>query len=506
MEVNRHPVVLEREIAPAEVTRLLPVDLEDEAGAGDASNNSEADASHLTGFSAFALLVASMIGSGIFASPSLVDRNVPSPGAAILIWAISGLITWTGATSFAEFGAAIPRNGGMQEYLKYIYGDFLASIMSFTWIVVVKPAQMAMLSLIFAEYWFSVILAGDSDSHWPGKVLALAALFSVLGVNLISRTSSTWLTNKLLFIKLFAVVCIIILAMLAVVYKVNGDGEEPNNDWVSHNWFADRYISNDTDWAFRGIWDLSRHYAVALFAGLYAYSGWDKANFVAAEMKNTSRDLPRAIHYALPTVTACYVLANICYYIILPWNVIADSDAVAVAVGRKTFGSIGGLFFAVLVSVSCLGSINANMFITGKLIVAAAEQNYMPRALNSQTQVPVTAIAFESLATSIYILIGDFAALLQFIGFTEYFFCFLTVFGLLLLRRREPLLVRPYKSPLWVPAIFCVASLCLVVRALVASPLQVVGFGALIIVFPCWRRYEGRALGSTTPRISIETI
>ena len=83
-----------------------------------------------------------MIGSGIFASPSLVDRNVPSPGAAILIWAIGGLITWAGATSFAEFGAAISRNGSMQEYLKYIYGDFLASIKPFTWIVVVKPVRM----------------------------------------------------------------------------------------------------------------------------------------------------------------------------------------------------------------------------------------------------------------------------------------------------------------------------------------------------------------------------
>ena len=93
MEENRDPVVLEGEIALEEVTRLLPVDLEDEGGVGNASNISAADAPHLTVFSAFALLVASMIGSSIFASPSLVDRNVPSPGAAILIWAIGGLIT-----------------------------------------------------------------------------------------------------------------------------------------------------------------------------------------------------------------------------------------------------------------------------------------------------------------------------------------------------------------------------------------------------------------------------
>ena len=114
--------------------------------------------------SAFALLVAGMVGTGVFTSTALVNKHVPPPGAALLVWAVSGLIARIGATSFAELGAAIPKNGGMQEHLGDIYGPYVASVLLSTSITLVKPAVMAILSLVISEYWITIILASEIDS------------------------------------------------------------------------------------------------------------------------------------------------------------------------------------------------------------------------------------------------------------------------------------------------------------------------------------------------------
>jgi amino acid transporter len=111
----------------------------------------------MTFFDGFALLVSLQVGSGIFSSPSQVDGHTPSPGMALIVWTLSGLTAWAGAASFAELGAAIPINGGMQEYLKYVYSDYVAFLASWIWILAVKPSSMAILSIIFAQYWTNAI-------------------------------------------------------------------------------------------------------------------------------------------------------------------------------------------------------------------------------------------------------------------------------------------------------------------------------------------------------------
>ncbi|KAL5405624.1 hypothetical protein PMIN03_008346 [Paraphaeosphaeria minitans] len=113
-----------------------------------ASQGPERDGNYaLTARHAFAVLVTLQIGSGIFASRSQVDSNVPSPGAALLVWVLGGLLSWAGAASFAELGAAIPLNGGMQAYLAYVYGDTMAFLMAWVYIMAAKPAAMAIQSI-----------------------------------------------------------------------------------------------------------------------------------------------------------------------------------------------------------------------------------------------------------------------------------------------------------------------------------------------------------------------
>ncbi|MCJ1473931.1 hypothetical protein MMC13_002587 [Lambiella insularis] len=397
-----------------------------------------------------ALLVGSQIRSAIFSSPSQIDKNVASPGAAILVWVIGGLIAWTAAASFAELGAAIPKNGGMQEYLYYIYGDFLASVMSWTWIMAVKPSSMAVLSIIFAEYWTKVIF--NAHTFWVDKGVAIFTLGCVLLLNSISGKTSTRLTDVLMFLKLSTIALVVVIAIVLAT-GLGSSGQTALPGWRAKNWFANR--EGDVNGS-SSAWQLMGHYTEALYAGLWAYSGWDMANVVAVERRSASRDLPKVIHSALPTVLICFVVTNVSYYVILPWKDIVDSNAIAVAVGRKALGHVGGVIFAFLVSASCLESLNINIFTTGELTVESARHGYLPKALISperqvsnqdiasypattclkmlssiktwalnfvgereETNTPIKAMVFNSSIACLYILAGTFEGLLTFIGLTD---------------------------------------------------------------------------------------
>lgn len=236
---------------------------------------------HLTFLNVFALIVGMIIGSGIFATPSRVDSNVPSPGVAIIIWIVAGIFAWTGAVSFAELGAAIPKNGGMQEYLSYIYGDFLASTMSWTWLIIIKPSSMAIISIIFAEYWTSILVPSISKPVVLVKLLALTTVGCVLLVNCVSIRSSKGLTNTLLYSKLSTVVLIIILAIPVLLFSSSGDANDPAPDWKSKNWFENRRKDEDgssIEWSSLSNWSLLGHLTTALYTALWACGGWDNVS------------------------------------------------------------------------------------------------------------------------------------------------------------------------------------------------------------------------------------
>ena len=238
----------------------------------------------LTFFSAYALLIGSQIGTGIFASPSQIDRHVASPAVAISVWVVAGLIAWTGAASFAELGAAIPENGGIQQYLHYIYGDALASVLAWTWIVAGKPAAMAIQCIIFAEYWTnSVFSAPDTPAgRAVGDVLAVACLLAVLAVNAANVDGTTRFTNFLLFVKLGTVMLVVVLALLTATVGLGSGGGTRTEDWKSRNWFAARRpgsSGSDIDWGTIGAWESMGSYVAALYAGLWAYGGWDNVRF-----------------------------------------------------------------------------------------------------------------------------------------------------------------------------------------------------------------------------------
>ncbi|KAJ9638548.1 hypothetical protein H2204_004319 [Knufia peltigerae] len=462
----------------------------------------------LTYLNGLSLVVGLIIGSGIFSSPAQVNSHAGSPGASLIVWMISGLLAWTGASSYAELGGAIPLNGGAQVYLAKIFGELFGFLFTWSAILVLKPGSAAIIAIILGEYIVRAAIGADVEdiNPWINKVPALLALMLVTLFNCVSTRFAARIGDLFMFLKFIALAAVTVIGIIVAVTGLSFNGPA-NNDWRTHSWFEGT-SSDISNWA------------VALYAGLWAYDGWDNTNYVTGEFKNPSRDLPRVLHTAMPAVIACYLLANISYIFVLPLETINKSNTVAVQFGSKVFGPIGGLILALIVSASCFGALNATTFTSGRLVYVAGREGYIPsvfgkigfgfgsgssasetpRPLNKLRRrswfskflsrvfgdesiglgyTPVNAMLLNMALCMVYVCLGEFKTLITFYGVAGYTFYFLTVLGLIVLRIREPHLERPYRTWITTPIIFCCVSLFLVSRAVIAQPLQTV----IVVVF-----------------------
>lgn len=253
------------------------------------SQTSQQSTKQLTTRHAFAVLVTLQIGSGIFASPAQVDSNVPSPGAALLVWVLGGLLSWAGAASFAELGAALPLNGGMQEYLRHVYGDTAAFLMAWIYIMAVKPSSMAIQSIVIAESVGSVS-SSEPLPGWLLKLIAAAAFVSMVLLNSINTRFTLRLSESFTVFKISTVALIVLGGFVAVIaHLVNPSSSlSGSSDWYSKNWFETRQTISDghiINWDSISTWERYGHYCAAIYGGLWAYDGWDNVSFPSFELQ-----------------------------------------------------------------------------------------------------------------------------------------------------------------------------------------------------------------------------
>ncbi|KAI0478441.1 amino acid transporter [Xylariaceae sp. FL0804] len=456
--------------------------------------------------SAFGIVVGIVVGSGVFTSPGAVDTNVPSPGMALVVWLVGGALAWTGASTMAELGTAIPGEGGVQPYLRFAFGDVFGFLAAWTWIVAVMPATQANLSIVVVESLYSAAgvsspassdLDGDRSGAVERKLLAVLVLLLASLANSAGTRASTRLNGFFVFTK-FACVAGVVLAgvvvaclQAAAAHPDSGSGSGSGGpDWFTRPWFEYRpSVDKDgsvTHWGQLGVWDMLGHYSAALYGAQWAYCGWDKAVYITAELSHPARQLPLAINTAIPTVILCFVAANAAYYVLLPWDVVSTTDSVAVTATTHVLGRVCGIIAAMLICLVVVGSLLGNSFVAGRMTVAAANQNWIPPAFAylgrpglmpkddeiiyvaaegpvdpaqpGRSDAPVNAIMLSAAISIVYILLGNFRALVTFNGLGEYSFFFLTVVGALILRYQKPELSRPYKPPILVPVLFAVNS------------------------------------------------
>ncbi|KAI1493525.1 amino acid/polyamine transporter I [Biscogniauxia mediterranea] len=478
---------------------------------------------------AFAIVISIVIGSGIFTSPGSIDTNVPSPGMALVVWLIGGVLAWTGASTMTELGVAIPGEGGVQPYLKYIFGDVFGFLAAWTWIVAVMPATLAILSIVFIESIYSAAGVTDQSARIEHKLLSVLVLVVINVANSISTKASTRLNSFFVVTKFVTIAAVVLAGIVVIIIQASSPDRDDigGRDWFTKPWFGNRpsvdIDGSKTDWDQLSEWELLGHYSTALYGALWAYSGWDKAIYITAELSAPARQLPLALNTAIPTIVLCFITANAAYYILLPWNVVSTTDSVAVTAITRLLGRGFGIVAAVLICLVVAGSLLGNSFVAGRMAVAAANMGWMPRPFaflgyvgakprtevkeeeeeedgdddgsgsppsNStsttststtttsapsqeaaaKSDAPLNAIILSTVLSALYILFGNFRALLTFNGLGEYSFFFLTVVGAVVLRYREPALRRPYKPLVLVPLTFALVSGFVVVRGAIFAP------------------------------------
>ncbi|KAI8629333.1 amino acid transporter [Xylariaceae sp. FL1651] len=452
---------------------------------------------------AFAIVISIVIGSGIFTSPGSIDTNVPSPGAALVVWLIGGVLAWTGASTMAELGTAIPGEGGVQPYLRYIFGDVFGFLSAWTWIVAVMPATLAILSIVFVESIYSAAGITDQADRIEHKLLSILILVVISVANSISTKASTRLNSFFVVTKFASIGAIVIAGLVVIIIQATQPERDDigGRDWFTKPWFGSRPTVNPdgsrTDWERMSEWELLGHYSTALYGALWAYSGWDKAIYISAELSAPAKQLPLAINSAIPTIVLCFITANAAYYILLPWNIVSTTDSVAVTAITRLLGRGFGIVSATLICLVVAGSLLGNSFVAGRMAVAAANMDWLPRIFALLGQVgdrsraenvsefpetspatpnkpksdaPINSIILSAVLSALYIFFGSFRALLTFNGLGEYSFFFLTVLGAIILRIREPDLQRPYKPFIMIPAIFAVVSGFVVIRGAIFAP------------------------------------
>ncbi|WVQ78463.1 hypothetical protein IAT38_000549 [Cryptococcus sp. DSM 104549] len=432
---------------------LLPLTL-----SGEVEEGAEREERHVGLLHGIALVVGAQVGSGIFSSPGVVVQEVGSVGASLLVWIMSGVLAWTGASSYAELGCAIPLSGGSQAYLAYAFGPMVSYLFTWAAVSVLKPGSAAMIALIFGEYINRLIshaFSTTSVPEWSIKLTAVLAILICSALNVISPTMGTNSTVVLTTIKIGALLFVAVLGLVALIRDGPGEGLKPSK-------------------LFDGTIKDAGNYAIALYSGLWAFDGWDSCCYVAGEMRNTNRDLPRALHSSMAIVLALFVTANISYFIVLDPSVVASSNTVALDYGKETIGRFGAVVFSTLVAISCFGALNGGLYTTARLIYAASKEHFLPSIfskLHHRRRTPDNAVALQGALALFFIIFGGgFRAILNFFSVASWTFYLLTVLGLLVLRVKEPHLDRPYRAWLITPIVFCIVAMFLLLMPIFAAP------------------------------------
>ncbi|OJT15721.1 b(0,+)-type amino acid transporter 1 [Trametes pubescens] len=367
-------------------------------------------------------------------SPGVVIANTQSVGASLLVWFAAGVLGWTGASSFAELGSSIPVNGGAQAYLQYAYGPLVSYLFAWTAISALKPGGNAVISLIFAEYlnrlfWHSTRaeVSPDDIPVWATKLTAVGAVVVVSIICVATPTLGTRAAVVFTTVK-------VSITVLGLVQLARG-----------------RASTSFTEPLFEHSSTSPSAYALALYSGLWAFDGWDQANYVGGEMKNPEKNIPRAIHSSMVVVMILFILANVAYFTVLDKNTVGLSNTVAIDFGRALFGPIGGVVFAAMVAFSCFGALNGayvriatrllyspprtlyagSFFTSSRLIYVAGKEGYLPALFgrhNTFLKTPLNAMCLNAALTTMFILIGGgFRSLINFAVVASWAFYFLTV-------------------------------------------------------------------------------
>ena len=419
-------------------------------------------------FDGAALLVGSVIGSGIFVVPRLIAQRVPEPGLVIAIWIFSGLLVLCGALTLAELGAMFPESGGLYVYMREAYGRFWAFLYGWTVMLVIIPGSIAALTTAFLLYLEQFVAL----SYWVQKGAGFGILLLLAFVNARGAKLGAGVQNLFTVLKLGG------LAALVGVALVTQKGALANLQPM-----APEHVSGG----------LLAAVGVAMISMLFAYDGWHFVGFVAGELRDPARNIVRSIFAGVAVVILTYVAANVAYYFVLGQDRIVGSERVAADAMAALLGPPGATLMTTAILCSIFGAISANVLAGPRVLFAMGQDHSLLARLatvHPRYQTPAAAIWTLAVWAAVLTLTGGFEHLITMAMFANWIFFALVVLSVMILRRTRPEVPRPYRVPRypWPVVIFVIVSSAFVVNTLVEAPRSsLLGLGLLLLGVPFYR-------------------
>lgn len=408
-------------------------------------------------YTAISVVVANMVGTGVFTSLGYQLLGLSQPSSIIALWALGGIISFCGALAYSELGAALPRSGGEYHYLSRIYHPFVGFLSGFVSSTVGFAAPVALAAMTLGAYLSNV---------FPDISPTLSAGAVVMGISLLHSTSikgGSRFQNIFTLLKVSLILAFILGGWLTPVQK-------------SYPKFVPAIFATEL---------LSPAFAIGLFFVSYSYSGWNAAAYLAGEIKQPERSLPKALLLGTLVVTVVYVLLNQVFMRCAPFELMRGQNDVAFFPATAIFGDAGARVVSGIITLLLLSSISSMVMAGPRVMQVMGEDFPSLRVLSRlHSGIPKTAIYLQCSISLLFILTSTFEQVITYIGFTLNLFTFLTVLGVVILRKKEPQLARPYKT--WgypiTPLLFLAFSLWLLAYGLYQKPLESsLGLGTLAV-------------------------
>jgi APA family basic amino acid/polyamine antiporter len=404
-----------------------------------------------------AMVVGIMVGSGIFRTPGPVAAQLGRPGLTLVVWVLGGVIAFAGALIFAELATRYPRAGGKYVYARAAFGPRAGFVVGWVEGVAIYTAAIAAIGVVCGEYLGRLIGASDAQAKALGA--GLIGLFTL--INLSGVASGKWVQNVSTTTKLAALAVVIVAAL----WRGSGAG------WTGAPGAAPHGAATGAA------------LAVAFQAVIWTYYGYLDAGKIAEEIVEPGRSLPRIFLGGIAAVTLLYLLLNVAYIQVLPFERIAGSKLVAADVMAALFGAGAGIAFAGLALLVVLASLNGNLFVTPRVIFGLAREGLGPALLARVNRggSPWVAMIFVGVTAMALAITGSFDSLLALSITLILVVDSLAVLSLLVLRGREP--VAPFRVPFYpaLPLGFVLMYVVLFVGAVLAQP-RVTGLAMAVIL------------------------
>jgi APA family basic amino acid/polyamine antiporter len=427
---------------------------------------------------AIAVVVGIVIGGGIFVVPNLVARSLPSVNWIMACWAFAGVVSFFGALACAELGAAMPATGGQYVFIREAYGRMTAFLCGWTTFLVARTAQVAWLVVTFALYVsYFVPLRGLAS-----KALALAMIALFAGVNYAGVRTGAAVQKAFMFAKLLGLAVIIGSAFLAAPHaNVAITAQAP----VTFSLFG-----------------------VAMIACLLGYDGWVQVSFVAGEIKRPQRNILLALAVGVGLCMAVYLMTNLAYLRVLTIPEIAASDHVGASAAERAMGPMGGTLVSVIIMLSIVGTLNGCFLTSPRIYFAQARDGLFFRKfgeVHPRYRTPGFAIVAQAVWSAVLVVTGSYDTLVDYAMFATWLFYGIMVAGVMVLRRTQPDLPRPYR--MWgypfTAILFLAVTLWFLVNTLISRPVPALaGLGLILAGVPVyflWHRAErGPALAAAS--------